>query len=146
MAADSEAKMGGRRIPGGIDRVLLRASEDPAFREALRSERSRAAADAGFALADTERSVLDAASPDQLDKMIDALSAPDRRGRGIRPLVPIAAAAAGVVLLGGAAAGMLLVTGSRPDEPRVHAVEPADAGDDGDGGDDGDDGDAEEGG
>jgi hypothetical protein len=128
-------------MPGGVDRVLLRAAEDPAFREALRSERSRAAADAGFALVDSERSVLDAATPDQLDKMIEALSAPERRvSRGIRPLVPIAAAAAGAVILGGAAAGMLLVTGSRPDEPRVHAVEPADAGDDGDGGDAGEGG------
>lgn len=133
MATDSEGNTGGRRMPGGVDRVLLRAAEDPAFREALRSDRSRAATEAGFALADTERSVLDAATPDQLDKMIEALSAPERRvSRGIRPLVPIAAAAAGVVILGGAAAGMLLVTGSRPDEPRVHAVEPADAGDDGD--------------
>jgi hypothetical protein len=132
-------------MPGGVDRVLLRAAKDPAFREALRSDRAQAAVDAGFALADTERSVLDAATPDQLDKMIEALSAREHRvSRGIRPLVPIAAAAAGVVLLGGAAAGMLLVTGSRPDEPRVHAAEPADAGDDGDAGDDEDAQDAAE--
>ncbi len=137
-------------MTGEVDRVLARAAEDPVFRDALRSGRSGAALEAGFVLADSERSVLDAATPAQLDKMIEALGdlegralnldTMDRRdvSRGIRPWVPIGVAAAGAVLLGGAAAGMLIVTGSRPDEPRLHAVEPADAGDDGDAGDAGD--------
>jgi hypothetical protein len=105
----------------------MKAAKDPTFLGALREQRSAAAEAAGISLSVSERAVLDSVPLDQLEKMVTELRAVDpvpfsphrEISRGIRPILPIAVAAAGTVVLGGAAASLLIVTGSRPDEPAI---------------------------
>lgn len=56
--------------PDGLQRVLARAAADPAFRDELVTWRSGAAKEAGIALTESERNVLDGMPAAQLDLMI----------------------------------------------------------------------------
>lgn len=123
----SSNESGGLRVPSAVDRVLMKTAKDPTFYEALREQRSAAAQAAGIALSASERAVIDSVPIAQLEKMVRELGAVEpvpvsahrEISRGSRPILPIAVAAAGTVVLGGAAASLLIVTGSRPDEPAI---------------------------
>lgn len=138
-------------IPVGVERVLSRAACDEAFKRDLLARGALAAQDAGIALTASERAVLDAIPADQLDRMIDLLP-PDgspayeaeqvlclgirpeqiREDRhdvscGIRPTIPLAAAAvAGTVLVAGGGAMLMMTHGARPDMPPPTQVKPSD--------------------
>ena len=57
----------------GVERVLQRATEDAAFYDDLKKQRAKAAQQAGFDLSPSERAVLEAISPSQLDDAVTNL-------------------------------------------------------------------------
>ncbi|MBW2523239.1 MAG: hypothetical protein JRI23_03650 [Deltaproteobacteria bacterium] len=86
-------------ISTGIERVLLRARDEPAFLAELEERRSDAARDAGIELSATEATMLDSIDPSAISQMVanlpavDSASAeplPDVLITGIRPDMPLA--------------------------------------------------------
>jgi hypothetical protein len=84
-------------IPINLEKVLLRASADPVFKEALLEDPGRALAGAGFSLTGSERAVLSAMDRPTLETTIDRFaSGRRRRGRFARH---VAAAVAGSMII-----------------------------------------------
>ena len=98
-------------IPVNVERVLLRASEDPGFRTRLLEERGQALE--GEDLSASERGMLGAMSEQVLDAMIDRL-APERR-KSSRFAKQVAAAVAGSVIISVSACGEDTSKGVGPD-------------------------------
>ncbi|MBW2261175.1 MAG: hypothetical protein JRG91_04310 [Deltaproteobacteria bacterium] len=87
----------GMEIPINLERILLGAARDEAFREDLFEDPSRAAADGGFDLTATEIAMLTAMDRSTLEAMIGGFGTERvRRGRFARH---VAAAVAGTMVI-----------------------------------------------
>jgi len=94
IAGRSAGDAGECGFPLGLDRVLVRAATDPAFRAALLADRRTAVAEAGLRLTDSEATILDAIPVEQLRQTIERVFVPRESRRGF-----VKAASASVVAL-----------------------------------------------
>lgn len=90
-------------IPVNIERVLLRAAGDPAFRQALIESPEGALEGQGFSLLGSERAMLASMTRSTLEAMIESIN-PGRQKRA-RFAKRVAAAVAGTMLISTAACG-----------------------------------------
>ncbi len=109
-------------VPIGIEKVLVRASVDEAFRVRLLDDREATLAELGDALSATERSVLASLPRLNLATMVDRI---DLRKHAKRKFMKAVAAAAFVTAAGMApvACFMPVSTGAAPDEDWRERIE-----------------------
>ena len=91
-------------MPVGIERVLLKAAEDPEFARALHEDREGALSACGVALTRTERAIVRAMEAPVLERMVAGLKA-NLVDRGRRALLGRTTALAALVLGIGTGAG-----------------------------------------
>ena len=118
----------GSDTPDGVQQVLVLAASDEEFRERLLGDREAALEQCGIALSKTERAVIMAAPPDQLEAMVTRLVPADpQRREFLRQAARTGGAIAAAALLAGTGCADdnedVRTKGIRPDPPD-HSMKP----------------------
>ncbi len=103
----------GREIPINLERIMMRAVADEAFRRVLLEDPVRAAADGGFDLKGTERALLAAMDRATIEALVQRFGAPRARRSGFAR--GVAAAVAGSMIISVSACGDEPTRGVGPD-------------------------------
>jgi hypothetical protein len=105
----------GREVPINLERIMMRAVSDQAFRELLFEDPVKAAAAGSYDLKGTERALLAAMDRATLEAMVRRFEAPRARHSGFTK--GVAAAMAGSMIISVSACGDEPTRGVGPDPP-----------------------------